>query len=248
MLEPGGGGRQSPIPTGPPPMSSTLHRRTAPDQRRSAAPSLTHAQRSRGPDIDAARPVRSPRVARDSAGGWESRPGRGAPSPDGRSTHAAGDGHGVREVRNPPTARSPVRRRRSGGASTFVPRPGRARSRGRRVAAHCLPSGLSPSVPESHRVNRPPAAVGSRTVTAGSEFHRPRSARTLGASLPRRVPASIRVARHREWAGRTERGWRSPARPKPSIGIVPDRVPGAPDRPSAGKRWACGPSPQRITW
>src|SRR6476469_2910625 len=39
----------------------------------------------------------------------------------------------------------------------------------------CLPSGLSPSVQELHLVNRPLAAVGSRTVTAGSEFHRPRS-------------------------------------------------------------------------
>ena len=39
-----------------------------------------------------------------------------------------------------------------------------------------LPSGLSPSVPEFHQVNRPlDCATGSRTVTAGSEFHRPRS-------------------------------------------------------------------------
>ncbi len=40
----------------------------------------------------------------------------------------------------------------------------------------CLPSGLSPSVLEFHQVNRPLDAVGSRTVTAGSELHRPRSA------------------------------------------------------------------------
>ncbi len=40
-----------------------------------------------------------------------------------------------------------------------------------------LPSGLSPSVPEFHQVNRHPAeqGSGSRTVTAGSDFHRPRS-------------------------------------------------------------------------
>src|SRR5689334_21085421 len=43
------------------------------------------------------------------------------------------------------------------------------------IAACCLPSGLSPSVLEFHQVNRPLAAVGSRTVTAGSELHRPRS-------------------------------------------------------------------------
>src|SRR3954468_10777054 len=41
--------------------------------------------------------------------------------------------------------------------------------------ACCLPSGLSPSVLEFHQVNRPLAADGSRTFTAGSEFHRPRS-------------------------------------------------------------------------
>ncbi len=43
-----------------------------------------------------------------------------------------------------------------------------------------LPSGLSPSVPEFHRFNRSPEtfrprARGSRTVTAGSDLHRPRS-------------------------------------------------------------------------
>ncbi|GAB3674957.1 hypothetical protein GCM10028814_04480 [Angustibacter aerolatus] len=46
-------------------------------------------------------------------------------------------------------------------------------------AARLLPSGLSPSVLEFHQVNRPLAAVGSRTVTAGSELHRPRSTRVL---------------------------------------------------------------------
>src|SRR5699024_12362143 len=44
--------------------------------------------------------------------------------------------------------------------------------------AHSLASGLAASVQEFHLVNRPLAAVGSRTVTAGSELHRPRSART----------------------------------------------------------------------
>ncbi len=43
------------------------------------------------------------------------------------------------------------------------------------VTTCCLPSGLSPSVEESHLVNRSLAASGSRTVTAGSELHRPRS-------------------------------------------------------------------------
>ena len=38
-----------------------------------------------------------------------------------------------------------------------------------------LPSGLSPSVLEFHQINRPLAAAGSRTITAGSELHRPRS-------------------------------------------------------------------------
>src|SRR5690606_22812356 len=48
-----------------------------------------------------------------------------------------------------------------------------ARGRG---PTRCLPSGLSPSVLEFHQISRPLVAVGSRTVTAGSEFHRPRSA------------------------------------------------------------------------
>ncbi len=50
-------------------------------------------------------------------------------------------------------------------------------------AAHCLPSGLSPSVQEFHLLNRPLAADGSRTVTAGSELHRPRSALLLLMSV-----------------------------------------------------------------
>ena len=47
-----------------------------------------------------------------------------------------------------------------------------------RIDAACrLPSGLSPSVLEFHQVDRPMASTGSRTVTAGSELHRPRSTR-----------------------------------------------------------------------
>jgi hypothetical protein len=42
-----------------------------------------------------------------------------------------------------------------------------------------LPSGLSPSVVEFHHIGRPLAAAGSRTVTAGSELHRPRNTREL---------------------------------------------------------------------
>src|SRR6476659_8874739 len=51
-----------------------------------------------------------------------------------------------------------------------------------RPPACCLPSGLSPSVPEFHRVNRPLDADGSRTFTAGSAFHRPRSTPSLAIS------------------------------------------------------------------
>src|SRR5699024_6002406 len=59
--------------------------------------------------------------------------------------------------------------------------------------AHYLPSGLSPSVQEFHLVNRPLAAVGSRTVTAGSELHRPRSARTSVRRAQSATPALTRV-------------------------------------------------------
>ncbi len=58
------------------------------------------------------------------------------------------------------------------------------RTAGRHTPARVLPSGLSPSVPEFHRVHRPLAADGSRTVTAGSEFHRPRSARATATTCP----------------------------------------------------------------
>src|SRR5690606_16135738 len=48
-----------------------------------------------------------------------------------------------------------------------------------------FPSGLSPSVQEFHLVSLGPWALGSRTVTAGSEFHRPQCTR---ASSARREP------------------------------------------------------------
>jgi len=51
------------------------------------------------------------------------------------------------------------------------------------VLARRLPSGLSPSVQEFHLVNRPMASAGSRTVTAGSELHRPRDARVVVVRL-----------------------------------------------------------------
>ncbi len=60
------------------------------------------------------------------------------------------------------------------GAGRAVGRPGAVEQH---TPARVLPSGLSPSVPEFHRISRPLAADGSRTVTAGSDFHRPRSAR-----------------------------------------------------------------------
>ncbi|AUA09944.1 hypothetical protein CFP59_02034 [Streptomyces malaysiensis subsp. malaysiensis] len=79
------------------------------------------------------------------------------------------------EAETPPSARrvdgTPASRIRESG-------PPRRRTRDVATAAHCLPSGLSPSVQEFHLVNRPLAADGSRTVTAGSDFHRPRSALT----------------------------------------------------------------------
>src|SRR5215213_10422226 len=59
------------------------------------------------------------------------------------------------------------------------------------TAARLLPSGLSPSVLEFHQVNRPLAAVGSRTVTAGSDFHRPRSTRAAWVSIAPSVGVRI---------------------------------------------------------
>ena len=59
-----------------------------------------------------------------------------------------------------------------------------------------FPSGLSPSVQEFHLVSRSLDATGSRTVTAGSDFHRPQSTRAhlVGENVPRasalgRLPA-----------------------------------------------------------
>src|SRR5699024_8056768 len=68
--------------------------------------------------------------------------------------------------------------------------------------AHYLPSGLSPSVQEFHLVNRPLAAVGSRTVTAGSELHRPRSARTSVRPSQSATPALLGSGLHHPGAER----------------------------------------------
>src|SRR5690349_4851437 len=69
---------------------------------------------------------------------------------------------------------SPLLSRRSGLTERTASGRG---ARGRvRPLARFLPSGLSPSVPEFHRVHRPLDVVGSRTVTAGSDLHRSRSA------------------------------------------------------------------------
>ncbi|GAA1823469.1 hypothetical protein GCM10009714_01660 [Microlunatus capsulatus] len=51
----------------------------------------------------------------------------------------------------------------------------RAGARASSTAPVFLPSGLSPSVVEFHHINRSLAAIGSRTFTAGSDFHRPRN-------------------------------------------------------------------------
>ncbi len=88
-----------------------------------------------------------------------------------------------------PRAQTPFRGKRApgpyGGAASPLPA-------GHGVAAHCLPSGLSPSVLEFHQVNQPMASAGSRTLTAGSELHRPRSARTLRPIMTR-VPRVVDV-------------------------------------------------------
>src|SRR5215216_4222884 len=62
------------------------------------------------------------------------------------------------------------------GWSDADARPSKTRRRRTRVN---LPSGLSPSVVEFHHIGRPLDVVGSRTVTAGSELHRPRNTREL---------------------------------------------------------------------
>jgi HAD superfamily hydrolase (TIGR01509 family) len=55
----------------------------------------------------------------------------------------------------------------------------------------CLPSGLSPSVPEFHRINRC-GCSGSRTVTAGSDLHRPRSTnRRQSSPTAHSVPCGV---------------------------------------------------------
>ena len=82
-----------------------------------------------------------------------------------------------RETRPSRTAHATAARDRCLGRTTDNRRP--ARPWNGPPAAHCLPSGLSPSVQEFHLVNRPLDADGSRTITAGSELHRPRSALLL---------------------------------------------------------------------
>lgn len=59
-------------------------------------------------------------------------------------------------------------------ATAVLPAPGCARHGCAEAHPLLLPSGLSPSVSEFHRFNHL-LADGSRTVTAGSDFHRPRS-------------------------------------------------------------------------
>lgn len=86
----------------------------------------------------------------------------------------------------PRARRAPGRRHDPAGPARHRTTP-RTRPRPARWCRACiLPSGLSPSVPEFHRVHRSLAATGSRTVTAGSEFHRPRSTLVLHSSGPHR--------------------------------------------------------------
>src|SRR5215213_4974052 len=51
-----------------------------------------------------------------------------------------------------------------------------------------LPSGLSPSVVEFHHINPLLEAEGSRTVTAGSDLHRPRYTRELSTRRQHSTP------------------------------------------------------------
>ena len=87
---------------------------------------------------------------------------------------------------------SPLSRSRLGGPRGRS-RAGGTRGGGADRRACCFPSGLSPSVPEFHLVNRSLAVTGSRTVTAGSEFHRPRSTRAFSSSLPS-LPIAVAAA------------------------------------------------------
>src|SRR5699024_3365492 len=83
------------------------------------------------------------------------------------------------------------------------------------TVACCLPSGLSPSVLEFHQLGPPSRRTGSRTVTAGSDFHRPRSTRTTCSYAEQSTPARRRTLR---WCGHTHRAgplppvspWRAP--------------------------------------
>ena len=99
----------------------------------------------------------------------------------------------------------------------------------RRQICGFLPSGLSPSVLEFHQVNRLLAASGSRTVTAGSDLHRPRNTHEM--STRRAHSTRIRESRpaglRRRGRGRglqrrhcpspSNRRPRRPRRPVPSV-------------------------------
>ena len=91
------------------------------------------------------------------------------------SPRAAWRRHGLRDAARP-----------SRGIPTVLAGGSASGRRSRR--ARCLPSGLSPSVLEFHQVHRPLVAVGSRTVTAGSDLHRPRSTHLLRAQYAPEAP------------------------------------------------------------
>lgn len=88
------------------------------------------------------------------------------------------------------TCSSELRDIRHHGADAPGAQPGAAADGYR---ACFLPSGLSPSVPELHRINRATAMRhGSRTVTAGSDFHRPRSTLSCSSSsVTRAIRGSV---------------------------------------------------------
>ncbi|SCF88975.1 hypothetical protein GA0115260_103739 [Streptomyces sp. MnatMP-M27] len=160
------------------------------------------------------------------------------------------------EAETPPSVRrvdgTPTSRIRESG-------PPRRRTRDVATAAHCLPSGLSPSVQEFHLVNRPLAADGSRTVTAGSDFHRPRSALTslvraqCAMSISaggRRPPCGLAHPPSTDpgsWPPVPAPGADSPPRPFPNRGHGP-RPPGSAgtssaDAPEATAATRRGPTP-----
>jgi hypothetical protein len=76
-----------------------------------------------------------------------------------------------------------------------------------------LPSGLSPSVVEFHHINPPLEAEGSRTVTAGSDLHRPRYTRELSTRRQHSTPTGD-LERH------AEEGFAHPGDQHRCLGIV----------------------------